>query len=140
MLLLSCLFVLRSRPRYELFLITIFICTLILFHIFVDIYSSKPDQSNTYDQKQNRRHDHNKLFITMTCGNRPEHLVCQCEQIKPGHCINRQSCIFLPSVILRIIFVALQFLAVSQNMQYVIKGLIILIACAIDMRKYLVRK
>ena len=89
------LFVLRSRPRYELFLITIFICTLILFHIFVDIYSSKPDQSNTYDQKQNRRHDHNKLFITMTCGNRPEHLVCQCQQIKPGHCINRQSCIFL---------------------------------------------
>lgn len=42
--------------------------------------------------------------------------------------------------ILRIIFVALNFLAINQNMQYVIKGLIILIACAIDMRKYLVRK
>ncbi|MCD7708450.1 MAG: beta-methylgalactoside transporter [Clostridiales bacterium] len=42
--------------------------------------------------------------------------------------------------ILRIIFVALQFLSVSQNMQYIIKGLIILIACAIDMRKYLVKK
>lgn len=27
-----------------------------------------------------------------------------------------------------------------MNMQYVIKGLIILVACAIDMRKYLVRK
>ncbi|MBQ8004204.1 MAG: beta-methylgalactoside transporter [Oscillospiraceae bacterium] len=43
-------------------------------------------------------------------------------------------------VLLRIIFVGLTFLAVNQNMQYIIKGLIILIACAIDMRKYLVRK
>ncbi len=42
--------------------------------------------------------------------------------------------------LLRIIFVALQFLSVNQNWQYVIKGLIILIACSIDMRKYLVRK
>lgn len=43
-------------------------------------------------------------------------------------------------VLLRIIFVGLTFLAVSSNLQYVIKGLIILIACAVDMRKYLVRK
>ncbi len=43
-------------------------------------------------------------------------------------------------VILRIIFVALQFLSINQNLQYIIKGLIILVACAIDMRKYLVRK
>ena len=42
--------------------------------------------------------------------------------------------------LLRIIFVALQFLSINQNLQYVIKGLIILVACAIDMRKYLVRK
>ncbi len=42
--------------------------------------------------------------------------------------------------LLRIIFVALQSLSINQNMQYVIKGLIILLACAIDMRKYLVRK
>ena len=42
--------------------------------------------------------------------------------------------------ILRIIFVALQFLAIDQNLQNVIKGLLILVACAIDMRKYLVRK
>ena len=42
--------------------------------------------------------------------------------------------------LLRIIFVALQFLSISQNLQYIIKGLIILIACSIDMRKYLVRK
>lgn len=43
-------------------------------------------------------------------------------------------------VLLRIIFVALTFLGIDANMQYVIKGLIILVACAIDMRKYLVRK
>lgn len=42
--------------------------------------------------------------------------------------------------LLRIIFVALNFLSINANMQYVIKGLIILVACAIDMRKYLVRK
>ena len=43
-------------------------------------------------------------------------------------------------VLLRIIFVGLTFLGIDSNMQYVIKGLIILIACALDMRKYLVRK
>lgn len=42
--------------------------------------------------------------------------------------------------LLRIIFVALQFLSINQNLQYIIKGLIILVACSIDMRKYLVRK
>ncbi len=42
--------------------------------------------------------------------------------------------------ILRIIFVALNFLSINQNLQYIIKGLIILIACSIDMRKYLTRK
>jgi len=31
-------------------------------------------------------------------------------------------------------------MSVSSNLQYIIKGLIILVACAIDMRKYLVRK
>lgn len=43
-------------------------------------------------------------------------------------------------VLLRLIFVGLTFLSIDANMQYIIKGLIILIACAIDMRKYLVRK
>lgn len=42
--------------------------------------------------------------------------------------------------LLQIIFVGLNFLSVDQNMLYVIKGLIILVACAIDMRKYLARK
>ena len=40
----------------------------------------------------------------------------------------------------QIIFVGLNFLSVDANMLYVIKGLIILVACAIDMRKYLARK
>lgn len=50
------------------------------------------------------------------------------------------SGVVLGVFILRIIFVALSFLSISQNLQYIIKGLIILVACAIDMRKYLVRK
>ena len=36
--------------------------------------------------------------------------------------------------LLRIIFVGLQFMSVDANLQYIIKGLIILVACAIDMR------
>lgn len=43
-------------------------------------------------------------------------------------------------VLLRLIFVGLTFLSIDANMQYIIKGLIILVACAIDMRKYLVRR
>ena len=43
-------------------------------------------------------------------------------------------------VLLRLIFVGLTALSIDANMQYVIKGLIILVACAVDMRKYLVRK
>lgn len=50
------------------------------------------------------------------------------------------SGVVLGVFLLRIIFVALNFLSINQNLQYIIKGLIILIACAIDMRKYLVRK
>ena len=50
------------------------------------------------------------------------------------------SGVVLGVFLLRIIFVALNFLSIDMNMQYVIKGMIILVACAIDMRKYLVRK
>ena len=42
--------------------------------------------------------------------------------------------------LLRIIFVGLTMLSVSSDWQYIIKGLIILVACAIDMRKYRARK
>ena len=48
--------------------------------------------------------------------------------------------VILGVVLLRLIFVGLTFLSIDANMQYIIKGLIILVACAIDMRKYLVRK
>lgn len=43
-------------------------------------------------------------------------------------------------IMLQIITVALQWLNVSTNLQYIIKGAIILIAVSIDMRKYLVKK
>ena len=42
--------------------------------------------------------------------------------------------------LLQIIFVGLTFLSVDQNMLYVIKGLIILLACALDMRKYIKKR
>lgn len=43
-------------------------------------------------------------------------------------------------LLLQIIFVGLNFLSVDQNLLYIIKGLIILSACALDMRKYLVKR
>ena len=42
--------------------------------------------------------------------------------------------------LLRIIFVGLNALSIDNNMQYIIKGAIILLACSIDMRKYLSKK
>lgn len=42
--------------------------------------------------------------------------------------------------VLRIIFIALTMLGVSSSSNYIIKGAIILCACALDMRKYLVKK
>ena len=52
----------------------------------------------------------------------------------------RISGIVIGVLLLQIIFVGLNFLSVDANMLYVIKGLIILAACAIDMRKYLARR
>ena len=54
--------------------------------------------------------------------------------------IGRISGIVVGILLLQIIFAGLNFLSVDPNMLYIIKGLIILVACAIDMRKYLVRK
>ena len=50
------------------------------------------------------------------------------------------SGIVLGVFVLRIIFVALTMLGVSSSSLYIIKGAIILCACALDMRKYLVKK
>lgn len=41
---------------------------------------------------------------------------------------------------LRLIFVGLLMVGVPQDLQYLIKGGIILFACALDMRNYLVKK
>ncbi len=54
--------------------------------------------------------------------------------------IGRISGIVVGVLLLQVIFAGLNFLSVDANMLYIIKGLIILIACAIDMRKYLARK
>ena len=54
--------------------------------------------------------------------------------------IGKITGVIIGVVLLRIIFVGLTFLGIDANMQYVIKGLIILIACAVDMRKYLARR
>lgn len=43
-------------------------------------------------------------------------------------------------ILLQIIAVALQWLRISSDMQFIIKGALILIAVAIDMRKYLAKK
>ena len=43
-------------------------------------------------------------------------------------------------VMLRLIFVGLNMVNVPQDLIYLVKGAIILFACALDMRKYLVKK
>ncbi len=54
--------------------------------------------------------------------------------------IGKISGIFVGVLLLQVIFTGLNFLSVDQNILYIIKGLVILVACAIDMRKYLVKK
>ncbi len=50
------------------------------------------------------------------------------------------SGIVIGVLLLQIIFVGLNFLSIDQNMLYIIKGLIILLACALDMRKYVAKR
>ncbi|MCD7859090.1 MAG: beta-methylgalactoside transporter [Firmicutes bacterium] len=50
------------------------------------------------------------------------------------------SGIVLGVFVLQLIFAALTFLGVDGNMVYIIKGMIILVACSLDMRKYLAKK
>ena len=54
--------------------------------------------------------------------------------------IGKVSGAIIGVLLLQVIFVGLNFLSVDPNLLYIVKGLIILVACAIDMRKYLVRK
>ena len=54
--------------------------------------------------------------------------------------LRKISGIVIGVLLLQIIFVGLNFISIDQNLLYIIKGLIILLACAVDMRKYLARK
>ena len=54
--------------------------------------------------------------------------------------IGKISGIVIGVIMLRLIFVALPLVGMDQNLQYAIKGGIILFACALYMRKYLVKK
>ena len=54
--------------------------------------------------------------------------------------IGKISGVIIGVIMLRLIFVALPLVGMDQNLQYAIKGGIILFACALDMRKYLVKK
>ena len=54
--------------------------------------------------------------------------------------IGKISGIVIGVIMQRLIFVALPLVGMDQNLQYAIKGGIILFACALDMRKYLVKK
>ena len=54
--------------------------------------------------------------------------------------IGKISGIVIGVLMLRLIFIGLTMVGVPQDLQYLIKGAIILFACALDMRKYLVKK
>ena len=54
--------------------------------------------------------------------------------------IGKISGVIIGVIMLRLIFVALPLVGMDQNLQYAIKGGIILFACALDTRKHLVKK
>ena len=54
--------------------------------------------------------------------------------------IGKISGVIIGVIMLRLIFVGLNMVGINQDLFYVIKGGIILFACALDMRKYLVKK
>ncbi|OUQ78940.1 beta-methylgalactoside transporter [Flavonifractor sp. An100] len=54
--------------------------------------------------------------------------------------IGKISGIVIGVLMLRLIFVGLNMMEINQDLFYLIKGAIILFACALDMRKYLVKK
>ena len=54
--------------------------------------------------------------------------------------IGKISGIVIGVLMLRLIFVGLNMLQINQDLFYLIKGAIILFACTLDMRKYLVKK
>ncbi len=54
--------------------------------------------------------------------------------------IGKVSGAIIGVLLLQVIFVGLNYLSVDPNLLYIVKGMIILVACSIAMRKYLVRK
>lgn len=54
--------------------------------------------------------------------------------------IGKISGVILGVILMQLIISGMTFLGISGNTTYIIKGLVILVACAIDMRKYLVKK
>ena len=54
--------------------------------------------------------------------------------------IGKISGIVIGVLMLRLIFVGLNMMQINQDLFYLIKGAIILFACTLDMRKYLVKK
>ena len=54
--------------------------------------------------------------------------------------IGKISGIVIGVLMLRLIFVGLNMMQINQDLFYIIKGAIILFACTLDMRKYLVKK
>ena len=54
--------------------------------------------------------------------------------------IGKISGIVIGVLMLRLIFIGLNMIGIDQNLFYLVKGAIILFACALDMRKYLVKK
>ena len=54
--------------------------------------------------------------------------------------IGKVSGAIIGVLLLQLIFVGLNYLSVDQNLLYIVKGVIILVACSIDMSKYLGRK
>ena len=62
-----------------------------------------------------------------------------CRQVKRFAALGADG-IVIGVLMLRLIFVGLNMMEINQDLFYLIKGAIILFACALDMRKYLVKK
>ena len=62
-----------------------------------------------------------------------------CRQVKRFAALGADG-IVIGVLMLRLIFIGLTMMKVDPNLQYLIKGAIILFACALDMRKYLAKK
>ena len=81
---------------------------------------------------------HRSMEDFPTAGQRQvnQSLAFLCMDIEPA----RVRGIVIGVLMLRLIFVGLNMIGINQDLFYIIKGGIILFACALDMRKYLVKR